>query len=47
MVETSGYPMAVKYCADRLGITTDRHALYHRLKRKAKKDKAIGNEGEE
>lgn len=39
MVEESGYPMAVKYCADRLGITTDRHALYHRLKRKKRNAK--------
>lgn len=34
IVGDSGYPMAVRYCRARLGITTDRHALYHRLKRK-------------
>lgn len=44
MVEVSGYPMAVKYCADKLGITTDRHALYHRLKRKKRKAKKEGKE---
>jgi hypothetical protein len=38
IIENAGYPMAVRYCRDVLGIVTDRHALYHRLKRKTKKE---------
>lgn len=49
VIEEQGYPMAVRYCHAVLGITTDRHAIYHRLKRvpRNKRLKAIGNEGKE
>lgn len=43
LVEKFGYPAAVEYCAEKLGIKTDRHALYYKLKRakNAEKRKAV------
>lgn len=38
IVEEFGYPAAVKFCREKLGIVTDRHALYHMLKRSKKKE---------
>ena len=46
-LEKLGYPGAVQYCHEVLGIETDRHKIYHFLVRSRKKAKAIGNEGKD